>query len=102
MILVTGATGFVGAHLLYQLVETNEHVRAIYRSEKTIEKVTEVFSLYGANASLISKIEWFKADITDVPSMIPAFYGVKKVYHCAAFISFNPKDYREMRKSDEP
>ena len=98
MILVTGATGFVGAHLLYQLVETNEHVRAIYRSENTIEKVTEVFSLYGANASLISKIEWFKADITDVPSMIPAFYGVKKVYHCAAFISFNPKDYREMRK----
>ena len=98
MILVTGATGFVGAHLLYQLAETNEHVRAIYRSEKTIEKVTEVFSLYGANASLISKIEWFKADITDVPSMIPAFYGVKKVYHCAAFISFNPKDYREMRK----
>ncbi len=98
MILVTGATGFVGAHLLYQLAETNEHVRAIYRSEKTIEKVTEVFSLYGADASLISKIEWFKADITDVPSMIPAFYGVKKVYHCAAFISFNPKDYREMRK----
>ena len=73
-------------------------MRAIDRSEKTIEKVTEVFSLYGANASLISKIEWFKADITDVPSMIPAFYGVKKVYHCAAFISFNPKDYREMRK----
>ena len=98
MILVTGATGFVGAHLLYQLVETNEHVRAIYRSENTIEKVTDVFSLYGANVSLISKIEWFKADITDVPSMIPAFYGVKKVYHCAAFISFNPKDYREMRK----
>ena len=98
MILVTGATGFVGAHLLCQLVQTNEPVRAIYRSENTIENVREVFSLYGLNASLIAKIEWFKADITDVPSMIPAFLGVKKVYHCAAFISFNPKDYRAMRK----
>ena len=98
MILVTGATGFVGAHLLCQLVETNENVRAIYRSENTIEKVKEVFYLYGLNVSLITKIEWFKADITDVPSMIPAFLGVKKVYHCAAVISFNPKDYREMRK----
>jgi nucleoside-diphosphate-sugar epimerase len=47
---------------------------------------------------LVSKIEWIKADITDVPSMIPAFIGIDKVYHCAAFISFNPKDYREMRK----
>jgi nucleoside-diphosphate-sugar epimerase len=98
MILVTGATGFVGAHLLCQLVQTNEPVRAIYRSENTIENVREVFSLDGLNASLIAKIEWFKADITDVPSMIPAFLGVKKVYHCAAFISFNPKDYRAMRK----
>ena len=98
MILVTGGTGLVGAHLLYQLVKNNENIRAIYRSEESIEKVKEVFSLYDSDISLCSKIEWFKADITDVPSMIPAFIGVKKVYHCAAFISFNSKDYREMRK----
>tara|TARA_B110000116_G_scaffold111045_1_gene96305 strand:- start:2161 stop:2955 length:795 start_codon:yes stop_codon:yes gene_type:complete len=30
--------------------------------------------------------------------MIPAFKGVKKVYHCAAIISFDPADYRTMRK----
>ena len=98
MILVTGGTGLVGAHLLYQLVKNNENIRAIYRSEERIEKVKEVFSLYDLDSSLCSKIDWFKADITDVPSMIPAFIGVKKVYHCAAFISFNSKDYREMRK----
>ena len=62
------------------------------------EKVKEVFSFYTDDDSLIAKIEWFKADITDVPSMIPAFVGITKVYHCAAFISFNPRDYREMRK----
>ena len=98
MILVTGGTGLVGAHLLYHLIKNEEKIRAIYRSEKRIEKVKEVFSFYTDDDSLISKIEWFNADITDVPSMIPAFFGITKVYHCAAFISFNPKDYREMRK----
>ena len=98
MILVTGGTGLVGAHLLYHLLKNDEKIRAIYRSETRIEKVKEVFSFYTDDDTLVSKIEWFKADITDVPAMIPAFVGVKKVYHCAAFISFNPKDYRQMRK----
>lgn len=98
MILVTGATGLVGAHLLYHLVKDDEKVRAIYRSKTKLEAVKKVFSFYTDDASLFDKIEWFKADITEVPSMIPAFVGVEKVYHCAALISFNPKDYIEMRK----
>jgi nucleoside-diphosphate-sugar epimerase len=98
MILVTGGTGLVGAHLLYHLLKEKETIRAIYRSEEKIKAVEKVFSYYTDDASLISKIEWFKADITDIPAMIPAFVGVDKVYHCAAFISFNPKDYKEMRK----
>jgi len=98
MILVTGGTGLVGAHLLYHLLKEKETIRAIYRSEEKIKAVEKVFSYYTDDASLISKIEWFKADITDIPAMIPAFFGVEKVYHCAAFISFNPKDYKEMRK----
>jgi nucleoside-diphosphate-sugar epimerase len=98
MILVTGGTGLVGAHLLYHLLKENETIRAIYRSEERIEVVKKVFSYYTEDTSLIAKIAWFKADITDIPAMIPAFVGVEKVYHCAAFISFNPKDYKEMRK----
>ena len=98
MILVTGGTGLVGAHLLYHLLKNDEKIRAIYRSEETIEVVKKVFSYYTGDTSLINKIAWFKADITDVPSMIPAFVGIEKVYHCAAFISFNPKDYVVMRK----
>ena len=98
MILVTGGTGLVGAHLLYHLIKNDEKIRAIYRSKDRIEKVKEIFSFYTDDDSLISKIEWFKADITQVPAMIPAFKDVTHVYHCAAFISFNPKDYREMRK----
>ena len=98
MILVTGGTGLVGAHLLYHLLKNDKKIRAIYRSKDKIESVKKVFSYYTDDVTLIDKIDWFKADITEVPAMIPAFVGVKKVYHCAAFISFNPKDYIEMRK----
>jgi len=39
MILVTGGTGLVGAHLLVHLTENGEsNLRAIYRNPKQIEK----------------------------------------------------------------
>ena len=98
MILVTGGTGLVGSHLLYHLSLKNDSIRAIYRTESSLEKVKKVFSFYTNDATYFDKIEWFQADITQVPAMIPAFEDVKHVYHCAAFISFNRKDYREMRK----
>ena len=99
MILVTGGTGLVGSHLLYHLTLKDEKVRAIYRTESSLEKVKKVFSFYTDMVEpQFSKIEWFQADITEVPAMIPAFTNVTQVYHCAALISFNPKDYREMRK----
>lgn len=98
MILVTGGTGLVGSHLLCYLTQKNDEVRAIYRSTESIEKVKKVFTYYPDSAALFSKIEWVKADITDVPAMIPAFKGITHVYHCAALISFDPRDYIEMRK----
>ena len=99
MILVTGGTGLVGSHLLVRLAQENEPIRAIYRTLESIEKTKKVFSYYTNTAKdLFANIEWVQADITDVPSMIPAFKDVKKVYHCAAVISFDPADYRTMRK----
>lgn len=99
MILVTGGTGFLGAHLLVHLAQKNEPVRAIYRTQKRIEKARTIFSYYQhLPTTLFSKIEWVQADITDLPSMIFAFTGVDKVFHCAALVSFDSKDYRAMRR----
>ena len=99
MILVTGGTGLVGSHLLVRLVQENELIKATYRTLESIEKTKKVFSYYtNTTKDLFTKIEWIQADITDVPSMTPAFKDVKKVYHCAAVISFDPADYRTMRK----
>ncbi|QSW87266.1 NAD-dependent epimerase/dehydratase family protein [Flavobacterium endoglycinae] len=99
MILVTGGTGLVGAHLLLHLIENGENVRAIYRSQKTVEKAKSVFELY-KKAELFEKVEWLEADILDVPSLEIAFIDVNCVYHCAALISFDPKDEEALRKTN--
>ena len=100
MILVTGGTGLVGSHLLFHLSEKGAKIRAIYRTKSSLESVKKVFNYYTNDSKYFDAIEWMQADITDVPSMIPAFKNIDIVYHCAAFISFNPKDYREMRKAN--
>lgn len=99
MILVTGGTGLVGSHLLYQLSLENESIKAIYRKSSNIEAVKKVFSYYSDDFELLfKKIVWIEADITDIFSLETAFENVTHVYHSAALISFNPKDYRKMRK----
>jgi len=99
MILVTGGTGLVGSHLLYQLVSNNETVRAIYRQKEKLDIVKEVFSYYSENTeTLFNRIEWVAADITEVTSLIPLFKDITHVYHCAALVSFAPNKYHQLRK----
>lgn len=99
MILVTGATGLVGSHLLYKLASNNERIRAIYRKSHKLEMVKNVFAYYTDKVDdLYGKIEWFEADLNDLPALEMAFQDVDHVYHCAAFVSFEPDRYRQLRK----
>ncbi len=103
MILVTGGTGLVGAHLLLHLIESqsigSEKIRAIYRSIASIEKTKSLFAIY-KKESLFEHIEWIQADITDVPTLEIAFQNIDVVYHCAALISFDPKEEERLRKTN--
>lgn len=99
MILVTGGTGLVGSHLLYFLLKENEPVRALHRKNSDIQSVKKVFALYTADAdALFNKIEWFEANILDITQLTEAFKNVTKVYHCAAFISFDPSKFNVIKK----
>ncbi len=88
MILVTGATGFLGAELIHQLTAQNVKVRALKRSS------SEIPSLIRENPL----VEWFVADINDPETLADAFESITQVYHCAAFISFDPKDKAKLLK----
>lgn len=97
MILVTGGTGLVGAHLLLHLAESEAKIRSIYRNQKNIDKTKSLFRLYQKEA-LFSKIEWVEADIIDIPSLEIAFQNIEYVYHCAGLISYDPNDEDQLRK----
>ena len=99
MILVTGGTGLVGTHLLFDLCKSGKNVRAIKRANSATSNVKKVFSYYTSNADeLLKQIEWVDADLLDVYSVLDVMEGITEVYHCAAMVSFEPKHIDEMLK----
>ncbi len=99
MILVTGGTGLVGAHLLFHLLGKGATIKAIHRRGSDLSQVEKIFSYYSENAKgLFKKIHWLEADLNDIPALETAFKDVTHVYHCAALISFDPRDYEKMLK----
>ena len=87
MILVTGGTGLVGGHLLQALVQQQKPIRAIIRPNA---KVPIALIPYA------HQIEWFEADLQDYNAIEQAMNGCSHVYHCAAKVSFDPKDKKEI------
>ena len=99
MILVTGATGFIGSNLLYKLAKHNVcNIVATYRYKSNKDKIAALFrSKFPDGSNLrFDRIIWRKAELRDLSSLTEAFEGVKKVYHCAAFISFAFSDRQKL------
>lgn len=91
MILVTGATGLVGAHLLYELCSRGLQVKATRRAKSNTDFVKWVFNLYSDNVEeLFELIEWVDAEVLDYQSLLNATRGVSIVFHTAATVSFSP------------
>lgn len=88
-ILVTGGSGFLGSHLLRQLLQAgNSDIRALRRSTSKMDLV----------ADIADQIEWVEGDILDIFSLEDALTGIRKVYHCAAVVSFDLRDREQMQR----
>jgi dihydroflavonol-4-reductase len=78
MILVTGATGFIGSKLVKSLVARGERVRILRRASSREDLLGPVSS----------RVEHVVGDITNRDAVREAVRGVRRIYHAAAFIGF--------------
>ena len=101
MILVTGGTGLLGAHLLLELVKEHEEVVALKRPSSDLREVRRVFSYYSNEADeLFSLIDWVDVDLSKDTDVSSVMIDIDQVFHCAAMVSFQPADRKEMIRNN--
>ena len=83
-VLVTGASGFIGAHVVCELLARGYSVRAMLRN-------ISLASMFPAN----DRLEIVKADLFDIDSLAKAVEGCEDVIHCAASLYVGAKDVKK-------
>lgn len=79
ILLVTGATGFVGSHFIERmLTEADYQLRCLVRDESQL----------GRLAAYRDKIQWVVGDITNAESLVAAFEGIWGVVNLAGYREF--------------
>ncbi len=97
MIFVTGGTGMVGAHLLYDLASRGDKILALKRPDSNIHRTEKIFACYSSEyQALLKNIVWVDGDILDKDRMRELLTGVDQIYHAAAVISFDSSDREAM------
>ena len=82
VVLVTGASGYIGMHIVQQLLKTRRYrVRCSVRDLTSSTKVDALMALDVRNKS--SRLELVKAELLDGQSWIPAVAGCTYVIHTA-------------------
>ncbi len=102
MNIVTGATGFLGAHVVCQLLKAGKSVRAFKRHTSDLKEFNTIYNWYFKTDSDKLKAKellfWFIVDVLDVDTLQEGMKEAEVVYHCAAMVSFFSKDRDTMMK----
>lgn len=77
---VTGATGFVGAHVARVLCERGEQVKVTYRDPRRLEALGQL------------DVRRARADLFDHRALRRAFKGAETVFHTVGYVGTRPAD----------
>lgn len=95
---VTGASGFVGAHLVYSLLEKEYVVTALVRNKKNLSAFYALSKIYPSIE--IAPVEWIEGDL-NVPEVWMRYIAdADVVFHAAAVVSFSRKDRKKMMETN--
>jgi len=93
-VLITGAGGFIGSHLVERLIKEECNIRVFlrYNSEGKIGRLEEL------PAEDLNKIEIFRGDLSNFDIVKKSIKGVDIIFHLGALISIpysyeNPREY---------
>jgi len=87
-VLVTGATGFVGSHVVLKLLERGERVRVLVRPQSSLKNLEGL------------SVESVRGDLTDPESVRAAMAGCRRVFHVAADYRLWTRDPSELYRSN--
>lgn len=91
-VLVTGASGFLGLHVVQKLLEQDQRVKAFVR---TPAKLFDHLAPLGVDAGH-PRLEVASGDMTDSASVKAAVIGCDQVVHAAATFSYRRRDAARM------
>lgn len=101
-ILITGATGMLGAYLLKQILENNtkENICLTYRSDEKKQLTLDFLKHFNISEHQLTGLIWKKGDLQDICFVEECIENDMVIYHCAAVVSFNKKDADAMIKTN--
>jgi dihydroflavonol-4-reductase len=92
---VTGGTGLVGSHVIYSLLLKGEEVVVLHRRQSKKQDILRVFSFYNDDPKpLFDKLIWQEVDLLEGSDLYTTLPSIDVVMHCAAAVSFNPRDFQ--------